>query len=295
MEALTPITIVAICDNHYLPMFAALIKSIEVNHHTGEKLKVYIVEDGVSEKSKSKLQRSINADMTTLHWVKMKEAVPKGIKLPLDYTTYPLTIYIRLFIPYFISPEIDKVIFVDVDMIVQKDISLLWNVELNDYVVAAVQDPRIKVVSNSWGGILNYEELGLSADTKYFNTGLLVFNVKEWTKQNITEKVVDVINKNIKVVNYPDQYGLNVVLANKWVQLGPKWNHFASDEDPNPYLIHFIGRKPIYKAYNYSEEYKSIFYKYLKLTEWRDFKAIGETRRYFKKLMNIVEKIKIFS
>ena len=268
------LNIVVASDNHYIILLAALIKSIEANLSKGHTITVYIIEDNVSDENKVKLQKSINTNITSLIWKEMNSVIPEGMKLPLDRSSYPLNIYMRLFIPYFIPEEIERVLYLDVDMIVLKDIATLFENDLEKYVIAAVLDPRIITFDNSWGGVLNYNELGLAPDTRYFNTGLLIMNTKKWREQSVTEKIIECIDNNKKFANYPDQYGLNVVLANQWLELSPLWNHFSTlPANETPYLIHFVERKPIYKAYNYSEEFKKIFYSYLKQTEWKNFKA----------------------
>ena len=286
-----PITLVVVCDNHYLILLAALIKSIEVNHTSSEKLFIYIVEDGVTKKNKAKLQDSINQSVTTVYWLNMKKVIPKGMKLPLDYSTYPLNIYMRLFIPYFVPKEVDRVIYLDVDMIVLKDISLLWKVDIQNNVIGAVLDPGIKTFGNSWGGIQNFKELGLNSDTKYFNTGLLLIDTQKWRLENLTEKIIDCIEKNKKFSNYPDQYGLNVTLSNKWKEIDSRWNFFCNSTHIDPFIIHFVQRKPIYKTYNNNLVFRELFYDYLNLTKWKNTNPIGESSRYLKKLNNVFVKV----
>jgi len=287
-----PLNIVVACDDHYIILLAALIKSIEANLRDGQTITVYVIEDKVSKSSKKKLQQSINNNITSLIWKEMNEVIPEGMKLPLDRSSYPLNIYMRLFIPYFVPESIEKVLYLDVDMIVQKDITTLFENNLSHYVVAAVLDPRIITFDNSWGGVLNYNELGLPGTTRYFNTGLLLMNTVKWREQNVTQKIIDCIDNNKKFANYPDQYGLNVVLANQWLELDTLWNHFSTiDTTEQPFLIHFVERKPIYQSYNYSETFKKTFYHYLHQTQWKNFKPIGESKRYFKKIKNILEKL----
>ena len=252
---------------------------------------MYIIEDAVSAKSKKKLERSVNAGITTLNWLAMDIVIPKGMELPFDRSSYPLNIYMRLFIPYFIPEEIEYVLYLDVDMIVLGDVTTIFENDLQDKVIAAVLDPRIITFDNSWGGVLNYKALGLPGTTRYFNTGLLLMNTKKWREQNVTKKIIECIDDNKKFANYPDQYGLNVVLAGQWLELDPLWNHFSTIEaNETPFLIHFVERKPIYQSYNYSETFKKIFYNYLNQTEWKNFKPIGESARYFKKIKNIIDK-----
>lgn len=285
------ITVVAVSDNHYLVLLAALIKSIETNLAADTHVDLWVVEDGVTAANKKKLADSTDTSITTLHWKGVKEVIPAGTKLPLDQSTWPLNIYMRLFIPMFIPAGIEKVLYLDVDMIVQKDISALWQTDTGDNIIAAVLDPNVRTFDNSWGGIFNYKDLGFAGNTAYFNTGLLLMDIPKWNANNTTEKILDCIHQNKKFANFPDQYGLNIILANRWKHLDTRWNHFATIDSADPYIIHFVQRKPIYKTYSNNAAYRNLFYHYLGLTEWKGTKPIGESKRYFKKIRNIVHKV----
>jgi len=291
MKEQETISIVCVCDNHYAILLAALLKSIEANHKTKEKIDVFVVEDGFTGKNKNKVSNSVKSDLVSIIWLPMKDCLPEGAKVPVDKSSLPLNIYTRLYIPQFIPKGIKKVIFLDVDMIVLEDISVLWHTDLGDNIVGAVQDQFIQIVSK-WGGVSNYAELGIDADNKYFNAGLMVIDIDKWNEADITNKVINCIFENSALAQFQDQYGLNAVLAKVWFHLDPLWNRFAYSEEKRPFLIHFTGRKPIYKTYEFSEDYKAIFFEYLNQTEWKNFKPVGETKRYIKKLSNILEKFK---
>ncbi|RNI25604.1 glycosyltransferase family 8 protein [Rufibacter latericius] len=296
MNGSVPISIVVVSDDHYVILLAALIKSIEVNHKTKEPLEFYVVEDNVKEKTKKKLEASVNPAITTLHWINMADAVPSGIELPLDKSSWPLNIYMRLFISYFLPKKVEKVIYLDVDMIVQKDISLLWNLDIKDKIIAAVTDSRIKTIDCRWGGVANYKELNLEGSAKYFNTGLLMVDIKKWKAANITSKVLECIKVNKDFANFPDQYGLNVLLADHWQELDGLWNYFAEGDHADPNIIHFMSTKPIYKSYNYNQSYQDLFFHYLSQTPWNGESQISSSRIYYAKARNKVRKImkKIF-
>lgn len=294
MEKDSSIAIIVACDDHYVVLLAALLKSIEFHHKTSENIVVFIVEDGISAKNQKKLTSSLDKGKINLLWISMDDAIPEDMHIPFDRSSYPKNIHTRIFIPHFIPDRFDKIIYLDVDMILMRDISDLWNVDLGDNMLAAVMDPRLKVFSNSWGGILNYKELGFAPDTKYFNTGILVINNKKWREENSAATVVKCIADNEKFANYPDQYGINIVMANRWIELDPRWNWFADTACDDPFLIHFIGRKPMYQTYDNREEFKKIFYEHLNQTQWRNFKPIGESKRYIKKISNLIKKIPEF-
>ncbi len=281
-----------VCDNHYLVLMAALIKSIEHNHKTGEQIDIIVVGDNVAESNKVKLEQSLDSTLISLRWITMREAVPANMKLPSDKSTYPMNIYTRVFIPWFVPESVTRVIYLDVDMIVTGDISELWYSDIDNLPLGAVQDPRIKTANNSWGGIKNYEQLGLAPDTKYFNTGMLIIDTEAWRSEHVANKVLECVANNQAFLNYPDQYALNVVLANKWAEIDPKWNHFVtSGETRDAKLIHFVERKPIYKSYSNSESYQILFYRYLNQTKWKSKRKIGEPERYLKKIGNLLYKL----
>lgn len=287
MKEETPITIVVACDDHYMILLAALLKSIELNHSSGERIEVYIVEDNVSIRNKNRLLNSVGNSMV-LHWIKMNEAIPEGMSLPVVNNTYPLNTFIRLFIPHFIPQHIKKVIFMDVDMIVLNDISKLWHIDIGDHIIGAVTDSITRTLGN---GIANYEQLGLNPGAKYFNAGLQIINTDKWREHHMTEKIVNLINENRKFAGLGDQYGLNIGLAEQWQEIDPLWNYFSSGNHPHPYLIHYYHRKPFYKTY--FNNYQEMFYEYLDYTAWKNTKPVGESRRYLKKISNMIPKWKL--
>jgi len=291
MDSRDTITLVVVCDDHYVILLAALIKSAEQHLSKGKRIDLWIVDDGISTENRDKLASSTDAAITTLHWKRFDEVV-KDTRLPKDRSSYPLNIYARLFIPDFIPPAVEKVLYLDVDMIVLADLQTLWNTDITGHYAAAVQDPRVKTFDNHWGGVLNYKQLGMHGNTKYLNTGLLLINTRKWREDGITAKAFDIILSNLKHANYPDQYGLNIAMANKWLPLDGRWNNFVTDEIADPYIIHFVGRKPIYKAYKYSHTFRDFFYTYLNSTAWQDATPISEYERGIKKIKNILSKLK---
>lgn len=282
------ITIVTVSDDQYCVMLAALLKSIEINMIYSASVNVYIVDDGISAVNKIKLKASINSPVS-LTFINLNEVVKERSSLPLDSSSFPLNVYIRLFIPYFIPVEIARVIYLDVDMIVKRDLLELWNLDLQGKVVAAVTD-RCETIGSSWGGIRNYEALQLNPEAKYFNSGLLVIDVEAWRNSNYTNEILDCISENKAYANFPDQYGLNVVLSGNWLELDQRWNTFAPLAVSDPFIIHFIGIKPIFASYNFNTIYKDEFFNYLKLTKWDDFKILSNRNRLFKKFKNLLVK-----
>lgn len=279
------ITLVTVCNNAFVILLAALLKSLEENHLSNEKINLYIVDDHISEKNNRKLIASLQTKKLNLIWIKLEDAIPKHLKLPLDSTTFPANTYARICIPYFINPAVEKAIYLDVDMIVLEDISKLWYTDIADFNIAAVAD-RSEVVGSPWGGIKNYEALGLKAKSRYLNSGLFVLRPKEWIRLKIPELAFKCAHENIAFISFADQYSLNVIFNERWFELDKRWNSYAQLEEKHPYLIHFTGMKPIFKGYDANMAYKDVFFLYLNKTLWKGVKQKKNSHRYLQKLYN---------
>lgn len=289
MNANNKISIVVASDNHYALLIVALLKSIDVNHKTDEHIDFHIIDDGIATDFRTKLEGIVDPKRITIKWFKSRAIIPVHIKIPIDSSAYPLTVYMRIFSPYVVGENVKKLIYLDVDTLVQEDISKLWNTPLNDRTIGAVQDVS-KTVDCDWAGIANYQELGLAPDTKYFNSGVLIIDTEKWKAEDISNQVITTLTKYKEYVRLPDQYALNVVFATKWFELDPKWNWFAFKEDVRPYLIHFLDIKPIFKTYNSQEVYKEEFFKYLAMTPWKNFKPVNGNQRHLRKVFNKIKK-----
>ncbi|RYE24997.1 MAG: hypothetical protein EOP45_05255 [Sphingobacteriaceae bacterium] len=119
----TSISIVVASDNQYAVLTAALLKSIEINHKSGEHIDFTIIDDGISSINRNKLKTSVNTNKITLNWVKSAELIPNNIKIPSDQSTLPYTTYLRLFAPYAVKKSCKKLIYMDVDMLMYDDVA----------------------------------------------------------------------------------------------------------------------------------------------------------------------------
>ncbi|MEE9168070.1 MAG: glycosyltransferase family 8 protein [Candidatus Neomarinimicrobiota bacterium] len=284
MSAENEIFIVCAVDNPYAMMATTMIKSLEHNHQSHEGIQICIINNGLTKRSQRKLVSSIHSPKITIDWLNVNEEYIIQLGLG-EYYESLTTHYYRLLIPYLVPDTVSKVIYLDCDLLVLEDIGKLWRQTFDDNVILAIQDSRIKFVSCSWGGINNYRELGMDGKTKFFNTGVLLIDLKKWREEDISEKVIRCDEENRKHVKYWDQYGLNVVLKDRWRELDPRWNQFPETLDVNPYIMHFVGKKPI--DWMYDGNYKNLFLEYLSMTKWSLYEQ-GPFIKLTKKLLSTV-------
>ena len=77
---------------------------------------------------------------------------------------------------------------------------------------------------------------------------------------------------NKKYANFPDQYGLNIILNGKWGKLDSRWNQFPNIYSKRkPYIIHYANPKFTLLSKEYKWD-RSLFFYYLDMTEWKGWR-----------------------
>jgi lipopolysaccharide biosynthesis glycosyltransferase len=207
-------------DNYAMPL-AATICSILKNVHSPNKLRIFILDGGISGKSKDKIKRvfDTHGKEHKIIWIQPDLKALEEISTP----GRPPSIYLPVLIPKLLPLDCKKVIYLDCDMIVESDISTLGNVPMNDTPIMAVRDYLIQICSDP-EGIADYEELGGSAVSPYFNSGVMILNVELWRTEKWTEKAIQYIQENKKNIYHYDQGVLNALFIEQWGELDAKWN-----------------------------------------------------------------------
>ncbi|WP_417898475.1 glycosyltransferase family 8 protein [Bacillus haimaensis] len=198
---------------------------------------IYIIDSQISKKNKKLLTNTVNHFGAEVSYLTIDPTLYDNFIL-----THHLTqeTYHRISIPDLLGEDIEKVIYLDSDMIIKEDVTKLWENNIDDYFIAAVMD--------AWLGLkkLRHTELSIPDECEYFNAGVLVINLKKWREHSITKQIIDFMNKNQSIIRYPSQDSMNAVLYDKWLQLEPKWNYqskhlYNTDLRLEPSIIHYTG------------------------------------------------------
>jgi len=165
-----------------------------------------------------------------------------------------ISCYYRLFCHRIFS-NLSKILYFDVDTIVNSDISKLFNQNISNFYCAAVKDYGVyKTFPLMHPDFFSYiKNLGLKNIDKYFNSGVLLLNLDKIRKENLDEKLFSIAKQNNRYFN--DQNVLNVVFNDKCLLISEEWNyqrsHCALPEDVSLdcKIIHFCYK---YKPWNSS-------------------------------------------
>jgi lipopolysaccharide biosynthesis glycosyltransferase len=284
--------IIIASDESYIPHAATMLCSL-LENNTGS-IKIFLLHDGIKNKQIKLLGKFINKYGAEFETIEIHHAALSSLKIN-DY--YKPVNYFRLLIPEILPGDIGKALYLDTDLIVRKPIDALWNIDLNDYLLAAVEDAK---VTNS-----HKEQLGLPPNTKYFNSGVLLINVDQWRRQSVHFKVIDFIRNNPDKISLVDQDGLNAVLYEKWMRLPLIWNLQAgllfgsrylirfADIITDPAIVHFTeNRAKPWQNSSLQYPYCSEYNEYRQKTPWPKYKLdnlpgriakrVSKTRRVFK-------------
>jgi len=185
-----------------------------------------------------------------IFWLKLKNSLDlSNFKIHAHLT---VETYYRLLIAEYVPDNIKKIIYIDSDMVVLKDISLLWKEKFSKNIIFAVRaqwgDTIGKIISN-------HKEIGLDPNAIYFNAGLLLINLEKWRNENFSKKLIDYAENNQDYIEHEDQDILNVIFYKKWLEVNPLWNYCVilpknkNEEKWKPYIkfppniIHYLGKK----------------------------------------------------
>lgn len=223
-------------DKNYLPYLTVAIKSL-VDHASSKNIyKIYILSADLTDydipEIRSYITNNIIIDVVNVN--SKIESIRDKVALR-DY--YSVSIYFRLFIPT-LFPEYNKAIYLDSDIVLNRDIADLYNEFIGDNYVGAILDET--VWSNKDFIFYTTQSLGIT-EKQYFNSGVLLMNLKKFRDNDIENDFYSWINNKKLATVAPDQDYLNIICKNKVKYLAPGWNKMPLSDmaDDKIYLIHY--------------------------------------------------------
>jgi len=178
---------------------------------------VYVLDNGLSEASRDRLRQiaRLLGREGDLRWVHVSPDQLAGVQMSRHL---PAASFSRLLIPELVDPDTRRVVYLDSDVVVRKDLSPLFRLELGDACIAAARD----VVLRSF----DPESLAYSPDEHrlprpYHNAGVLVIDVPRWRESGLGKQALE--QATARYLQWADQDALNVVVE-RWETLDDRWN-----------------------------------------------------------------------
>ena len=279
-------------DDNFAQHCAVLLISILKNNP--DNVSIYLFTEGLSDYNEKALKEIVKENGGDINIVLVDPELLTDCPMPSDphLSHISKATYYRLWVSKLLPNSIDKIIYLDCDIVVRHSLLELWETPLDNFALGAVYQ-----IGNS--SINDIKRLGYPVKYGYFNAGVLLLNLKYWRDNQIPEKLFEFLSKNKEVIHFHDQDVLNGVLFDKCIELPCKWNMLnifflkrtllINDVDAeiivndyskykeqmliyinDPIVIHFAS-KP--KPWNLgsTHPYRSEYNYYLQFTPWYEY------------------------
>ena len=258
-------------DDGYAPYLHVALISLIKNASKDRRYKIIVVYQELNEENRNNLAKLVedypNFEMEFKFMKQSLDMITDRIENRLRSDYFTMTIYFRIFIPD-MYPEYNKAIYIDSDIIVPGDISELYDTDMHDNLIGVVTDGSVNDVPE----LQRYmtESLGLKLGD-YFNSGMLLMNMKELRNVHLAEHFLYLLNKYHFDCVAPDQDYLNSMCYGKIEYLDSCWDAMPNRNKPeieNPKIIHY---NLFDKPWCYDDiQYQDYFWEYAKQSVYYD-------------------------
>lgn len=273
----SPVNVVFAANDKYVPYLSVAIASLIENADVDTYYDINILHDGISLQNLDLLQtQATNNISITSHIVSnnMKELTTCAYVSPHHIS---IETYFRFAIPL-LFPQWEKCVYLDCDLVLNRDISYLYTYDIGDKLIGAVEE------NSTAGDYINYRKIFTPEVNIYFNAGVLLINVSAFVREHIFDMAKKYINENIKFP-YMDQDILNKLCNGNVLLLPCTWNfmwqffcreHYKLADRTvcreymryfsNPAIVHYNSST---KPWNHDDgHFSTLFWRYARLSPW---------------------------
>lgn len=280
--------IVLATDDNFVQHCCVAITSI-LKHNRNVIL--YIFTEGLTETNENLIREHVESLSGKITFCIIDKSITKRFPMPPEGGLHiSIATYYRLFSASVLPGNIEKVIYMDCDMIVRGSLEELWNLNIDNKALGAVYQQ----ISVSQGK--DKKRLGIEQEYGYFNAGLLLLNLKYWRENNVTDRLFSFIQNSYSSIRQHDQDVLNAVLYKEAMPISYTWNYlsifykFKNLEFPqyvgysakinNPTVVHFVS---VPKPWDYGcdNPYRKEYYEYLDMTPFKGWTPKFNWTRYY--------------
>ncbi len=225
--------------------------------HASETVNFWIVGQDFTSEDKKMLRTSWeHAHLGSVSFVDISSAAIEGFRST-AYLKSKMT-YARYFIADFF-PDISRCVYLDVDLLVMRDVAELMHLDLGGNAVAACRDIAVRS-GKARPDIAR--RLGLKDYGDYFNSGVMLMDLAFWRANGITKRIVDLSIEKEDSLDSQDQDALNITFEGKVHFLDTSWNT-SQYEKPDPIegkIVHLVGPVKPWNA-RYQKKFVEPYYR----------------------------------
>lgn len=194
-------------NREYMKYACVMLLSLK-QHHQGILLSVYILHNELTDEDFMKMDEVIGPEGIEL----IPVFIPEGTVKDFQIGDWPEAAAYRLLVTDLFAGSLERIMHLDVDILITGDISEFYNTPFEDHYLVACDDFLADEVRRR-----KCREFGKDENEPFFNSGVLLFNIPKLSSDGFCYAVyADILKKypNIKI-EYPDQDMLNLLFNDK--------------------------------------------------------------------------------
>jgi lipopolysaccharide biosynthesis glycosyltransferase len=191
---------------------------------------------------------------------------------------FPRIVYARLLLDRLLPPEVERLVYLDCDVMVRRPIEELFELDLGGYPIAAVADPYHDGIK--LGRDIRTKKSPFDSAAPYFNSGVLLIDRAGFAAADLPGRIAEFARTGVLEKLYFDQDILNLVFAGNWLELPWRFNLMLprpAHESLGAAILHYTGyRRPWlpYSGAAFSRTYRhvmtnEVFYRQLR-ERWKN-------------------------
>jgi len=248
-----------------------MLKSLFLNNQ-GEKFSVYLMHSSLSDEELKDLNGYIDYHGSQLIAINIDDSCFANAPTLFYYTK---EMYYRLLAYKFLPEALDRILYLDPDILVINPIRNLYDMDIEEYLYAASYHDIISIKEINKIRLSSYE---IDA---YYNSGVLLMNLKLHRKFVNEKAIYEFVQKNHSKLIMPDQDILNALYSRKIKSIDEKLYNYDVryyryyklmsnnlwDMDyviRNTVVLHFCGKKKPWKK-GYNGQFHALYKHYEKL------------------------------
>jgi lipopolysaccharide biosynthesis glycosyltransferase len=283
-------------DSNYVRHCAVTMVSILENNRD-ERFRMHIVAKGLSSEERDALTKLAAKYGSEVAFYAPDESLLKGFEIRKFSRRISLATYYRCILSDLLPADVDRVIYMDCDIVVTGSLKPFWQTPMDEETGAAVVDD-IGCDEASRYDILHYP-----ARYSYFNAGVMLVNLDYWRRHNMAQACVDYYHRYPERILFNDQDLLNSLLYDHKVNVDLKWNvqdgfyrnprHMDdawrqryAETLKHPVILHYTNRKP----WDYESQHplRMEYFRYLALTPWANERSCFSFPQLLKRFFRLL-------
>lgn len=302
------IHVVYAANEGFVRHLAASLYSLLFKSRGRNFVSVFILSMGISEESKEKLEEMASLFPCEIRFFDLGD-LNERFGTQVHGGGFDISIFGRFFVGEVLPETVERVLYLDCDTIVLEPLDQLWRTDLDGHILGAVMEPTIYEQVK--------EQIGLRPEEPYFNSGVLLIDLKAWRANGILKRLLDFYGRFSGELLAGDQDTLNGVLKDRILPLSPRYNFFTNYRyfpyrelvslSPSyeriqnsefcravdhPVILHFMGDERPWKAGNLNH-YRKAYERCLEKTPWAGTKK-EEGQRFYMLAYHLMDYVTFF-